>query len=159
MSAMASQITSLMIVYSTAYSGANRRSIKLRVTGLCVGNSPHKWPVTRKMFPFDDVIMELKWTLHMMWWTCTEHSLESYIKTCPPRFVAYSKLHLYRQSQCLITWDSKCLALIAHAVKAFDMNPKVGGSGTPQVETFSPQSQSGCQHGVILVDKSSWFDQ
>ena len=43
-----------------------RRSMKtskLRVTGLCVGNSPgpvnspHKWPVTRKMFPFDDVIM------------------------------------------------------------------------------------------------------
>ena len=36
---------------------------KLRVTGLCVGNSPgpvnspHKGPVTRKMFPFDDVIM------------------------------------------------------------------------------------------------------
>ena len=29
----------------------------LRVTGLCVGNSPHKWPVTRKMSPFDDVIM------------------------------------------------------------------------------------------------------
>ena len=36
---------------------------KLRVTGLCVGNSPgpvnspHKGPVTRIMFPFDDVIM------------------------------------------------------------------------------------------------------
>ena len=36
---------------------------KLRITGLCVGNapgpvnSPHKGPVTRKMFPFDDVIM------------------------------------------------------------------------------------------------------
>ena len=36
---------------------------KLRVTGLCVGNSPgpvnspHKWAVTREMFPFDDVIM------------------------------------------------------------------------------------------------------
>ena len=34
---------------------------KLRVTGLCEGNSPvnsqHKGPVTRKMFPFDDVIM------------------------------------------------------------------------------------------------------
>ena len=35
----------------------------IRVTGLCVGNSPgpvnspHKGPVTRKMFPFDDVIM------------------------------------------------------------------------------------------------------
>ena len=23
-------------------------------------NSPHKWPVTRKMFPFDDVIMKLR---------------------------------------------------------------------------------------------------
>ena len=37
---------------------------KLRVTGLCAWNSPgpmnspHKGPVTRKMFPFDDVIME-----------------------------------------------------------------------------------------------------
>ena len=34
---------------------------KLRVTGLCAGNSPvnspYKWPATRKMFPFDDVIM------------------------------------------------------------------------------------------------------
>ena len=30
------------------------------VWGIHLGpvNSPHKWPVTRKMFPFDDVIME-----------------------------------------------------------------------------------------------------
>ena len=40
----------------------SQKTSKLRVTGLCVGNrgpvnSPHKWPVTRKMFPFDDVIM------------------------------------------------------------------------------------------------------
>ena len=41
----------------------SKKVSKLRVTGLCVGNSPgphnspHKWPVTRKMFPFDDVIM------------------------------------------------------------------------------------------------------
>ena len=61
MGAMASQITSLTIVYSTVYSGADKKN-KLRITGLCPGdrwpvNSPHKWPVTRKMFPFDDVIM------------------------------------------------------------------------------------------------------
>ena len=43
----------------------SKKTSKLRVTGLCVGNSPgpvnspHKWPVTRKMFPFDDVIMML----------------------------------------------------------------------------------------------------
>ena len=41
----------------------SKKTSKLRVTGLCVGNSPvadefsHKWPVTRKMFPFNDVIM------------------------------------------------------------------------------------------------------
>ena len=40
----------------------SKKISKLRVTGLCVGNSPgpvnspHKGPVTRKMFPFDDVI-------------------------------------------------------------------------------------------------------
>ena len=41
----------------------SKKTSRLRVTGLCVGNSPgpvnspHKGPVTRKMFPFDDVIM------------------------------------------------------------------------------------------------------
>ena len=41
MVAMASQITSLTIVYSTVYSGADKKKTsKLRVTGLCVGNSP-----------------------------------------------------------------------------------------------------------------------
>ena len=42
----------------------SKETSKLRVTGLCAGNSPgpvnspHKGPVKRKMFPFDDVIME-----------------------------------------------------------------------------------------------------
>ena len=41
MSVMASQITSLTIVYSTVYAGADKKKTsKLRVTGLCVGNSP-----------------------------------------------------------------------------------------------------------------------
>ena len=43
----------------------SKKTSKLRVTGLCAGNSPgpanssHKGPVTRKIFPFDDVIMVL----------------------------------------------------------------------------------------------------
>ena len=64
MGTMASQITSLTIVYSTVYSEADQRkhqsSASLAfVWGIHRGpvNSPHKWPVTRKMFPFDDVIM------------------------------------------------------------------------------------------------------
>ena len=48
MGAIASLITSLTIVYLTVYSGADQRNC---------GNSPHKWPVTRKMFPFDNIIM------------------------------------------------------------------------------------------------------
>ena len=47
----------------------SKKISKIRVTGLCAVNSPgtgefpHKWPVTRKMFPFDDVIMS------KLWWT------------------------------------------------------------------------------------------
>ena len=54
MGVMASQITSLSIVYSTIYSDADK--IKHQSSASLV-NSPHKWPVTRKMFPFHDVIM------------------------------------------------------------------------------------------------------
>ena len=66
MGKIASQITSLAIVYSTVYSDADQRkhqsSASLAfVRGIHRGpvNSPHKWPVTRKMFPFDDVIMNI----------------------------------------------------------------------------------------------------
>ena len=41
MSAMASQITSLMVVYSSIYSDTDqKKKSKLRVTGICEGNSP-----------------------------------------------------------------------------------------------------------------------
>ena len=70
MTTMASQITSLTVVYSTVYSDTDQRkhqssaSLAL-VWGIYQGpvNSPHKWPVTRKTFPFDDVIMctEIIW--------------------------------------------------------------------------------------------------
>ena len=73
MSTIASQITSVSIVDSTVRSGPDQRkhqsSASLAfVWGIHRGpvNSPHKGPVTRKMFPFDDVIMKsifLDWTL------------------------------------------------------------------------------------------------
>ena len=66
MGAIASQITSLTIVYSTVYSDADQRKHQSTASPAFVRgihrapvNSPHKWPVTRKMFPFDDVIMLL----------------------------------------------------------------------------------------------------
>ena len=64
MGTMASQITSLTMVYSTVYSGADQRKHQSSAPLAFVRgihrwpvNSPHKWPVTRTMFPFDDVIM------------------------------------------------------------------------------------------------------
>ena len=62
MSAMAFQITSLTIVDSTIYSGADQRKHQSSASPFVRGihrwpvNSPHKWPVTPKMFPFDGVI-------------------------------------------------------------------------------------------------------
>ena len=63
MSAMASQITSLTIVYSTVHSSAERKHQSSASLAYVKGihrwpmNSQHKGPVKRKMFPCDDVIM------------------------------------------------------------------------------------------------------
>ena len=66
MGTIASQITSLAIVYSTVYSGADQRKHQSSASLAFVReihrwrvNFPHKRPVTRKMFQFNDVIM--KW--------------------------------------------------------------------------------------------------
>ena len=64
MTTMASQITSLAVVYSIVYSGVYQRKHQSSASLAFVRrihrwpvNSPHKWPETRKIFPFDDVIM------------------------------------------------------------------------------------------------------
>ena len=64
MTILAYQITSLTVVYSIVYSGVNQRKHQSSASLAFVReihrgpvNFPHKWPVTRKMFPFDDVIM------------------------------------------------------------------------------------------------------
>ena len=67
MGTMVSQITRLPIVYSAVYSGVDQRKHQSSASLAFVRgiqrwpvNSPHKWPVTRKMFPFDDVIMSFQ---------------------------------------------------------------------------------------------------
>ena len=67
MGTMASQITSFTNVYSTVYSGAHQRKHQSSASLTFVRgihrwpvNSPHKGPVTWKLFPFDDVII---WTV------------------------------------------------------------------------------------------------
>ena len=73
MGAMASQITGVLIVYSTVCSGADQRWHQSSASLVCVrgihrwpvNSRCHRWtprsrkkPVTRNMFPFDDVIMK-----------------------------------------------------------------------------------------------------
>ena len=64
MSAMASQILSLTVVYSSVYSGADQRKRQISASLAFVRgfhrwpvDSLHKGPVARKTFPFDDVII------------------------------------------------------------------------------------------------------
>ena len=74
MSAMASQITGVSIVYSTECSSADQRKHQnspslafVRGIHRWPANSPHKGPVTRKMFPFDDVItIAFDWGTYQM---------------------------------------------------------------------------------------------
>ena len=89
MDKMTSQITSLTIVYSIVYSGADQRKHQSSASLVFVREihrgpvkSPHKWPVTRKMFPFDDVIMILREILikkvscgyeKLLWFSCGVH--------------------------------------------------------------------------------------
>ena len=79
MSAMTSQMISLTNVYSTVYSGADQRKHQSSASLAFVrgihrwpGNSPHKWPVMREKFPFDDVIMRnsSSWKTHSRYLGC-----------------------------------------------------------------------------------------
>ena len=66
---IASQITSLMSVYSTVYSDADqKKTSKLRVTGLCAGNSPgtSEFPAQRASNAESVSI----WWLHHGIWKC-----------------------------------------------------------------------------------------
>ena len=88
MSAMSSQITSLAIVYSTFFSGADQRKQQSSASLVFVQgihrwpvNYSHKGPVTRKIFPFDDVIMHK---------VC--HKTTNIL--CNPRKYDFTKIHL-----------------------------------------------------------------
>ena len=68
MSTMASQITRFLIAYSTVFScGGQRKHQSSASLAFVRGNhrwqvnSPQKGPVTRKMVPFDDIIMGDRW--------------------------------------------------------------------------------------------------
>ena len=97
LSAMASQITSITIVCSTVYSGADQRKYQSSASLAFVSgihrwpfNSPHKGPVTRKKFPLDDAIMVVLWIY------CINHYSWSWIITFAVFCVFLEIVHVFR---------------------------------------------------------------
>ena len=124
MGAMASQITILIIVYSTLYSGVDQRKHQSSASLAFVQgihrwpvNSPHNRPVTRKMFPFDNVIMvfigigdsHYHSKLHL-WWFIVNHTQGTNFSEIVIANETFSikKLHLKMSSA---KWQLFCLGL------------------------------------------------
>ena len=111
MGAIASQITSLTIVYSTVYSDADQRKHQSSASLAFVWeiqrvNSPHKWPVTRKMFPFDDVIMIHGSTSIMVRWT-TRVVITGGTELWQPRVPPITtKLALWQLNVSNVNWNA-----------------------------------------------------
>ena len=92
MSSMASQITSLAIVYTSVYSGTDQRKHQSSVSLAFVWgihrwpvNSPHKWPVTRNFF-------------HLMASSCHNEWMKNTIVVSGnhvPNFGVYWKCHFF----------------------------------------------------------------
>ena len=93
-------------------------------------NSPHKWPITRKMFPFDDVIM------------LNQNAHSSCLINCGNRMVTNTKLSL--NIDC-----PECLVLTDKSYKWFLMQ---NVNGTWITLDLGPVSVSGEMH-----DNVTWF--
>ena len=128
MGTMASQITSLTIVYSTIYSGADQRKHQssaslafVRGIHRWLVNSPHKSPVTRKMFPFHDVFMasnitlrnfnNILWESTSRWWyrdnrksTTISHAYGYMVHVC---VITYTRYRLWETVTATYTAHKK----------------------------------------------------
>ena len=112
MSGMASQITGLLTVCWTVYPGADQSKHQSSASLAFVWgthrrpvNSPQKGPVTRKMFPFDDVIM-----MTLNWHVCQRYR---YLKlaTCGERHWTEQP---YSSAQFIL--DGSCLLLLLYTI-------------------------------------------
>ena len=122
-----------------------KKTSKLRVTGRCVGsspgpvNSPHKWPVTRKMF--DDVIM---WNLRVpdLQKKCSDFTrIRGYLNRGRPS-------HMINPYINLTTWCSQSISPTAsHNVKCLK-----GYEGMS-----SPRRRLWWRHHIATITISHYF--
>ena len=114
MSALAFHNTSLTIVYTTVYSGADQRKHKSSASLAFVRgihrepvNAPHKGPVARKMFPFDDVSMSL--SLARIKGTDNNNETdmtETRTKPLAQCSIFFVNVHLLKQLIACISWSN-----------------------------------------------------
>ena len=100
MGPIASQITSLTIVYSAVYTGTDKRTHQSSaslafVWGIHRGpvNSPHKSPVTLKMFPFNDVIMDWQVNFEYQFTEAWLRTWESKVRPCLFAYLAIDRIN------------------------------------------------------------------
>ena len=124
MGTIAFQITSLTSVYSTVYSDADKNTKAPRHWPLCgefTWDSPHKWAVTRKKFPFDEVIMWLNFTsssfiafmpcIYFKW--CQNNMCETIIKHRKSIWVIIIKCaaYIWYQRDYFCQWTKGCFLM------------------------------------------------
>ena len=92
----------------------SKKTSKLRVTGLCAGNSPgpvnspHKGPVTRKMFPFDDVIMMHIWHIVISHMKCSNAWDDRYCVYMNRTFITAMRSHFFRRPNANVLYELDC---------------------------------------------------
>ena len=91
----------------------SKKTPKLRVTGLCDGNShvtgdfPHKMPVPRKMFPFYDVIVHF-WAFNLNdGWFVSLHNKNTF-------FMLFIFLFVYAFTYVLISYNARMTWFMLH---------------------------------------------
>ena len=106
MGAIASQITSLTIVYSTVYCSTSLAFLWGGIHRWPV-NSPHKGPVTRKIFSFDDVIMQ-RYSRQTERTFPSGHWIQLLTSPRKSRFVCNRYLEPINSDSWCFYWVTKC---------------------------------------------------
>ena len=109
----ASQITSLTIVYSVVYSGKSKKTPKLRVTGLCAGNSPGTGEFPAQMASYVENVS--------IWWR--HHALTILNSTAyefPPPIIYLSISYFKSFWSFVLDWTSFIPDLWQHEIRYYD---------------------------------------
>ena len=121
--------------YSSVYSSADQRKQQSSASLAFVreihrwpANSPHKWPVTRKMFPFDDVIIEWLYTF------CPDWNVALFYTAVPEDIVVravgsagVSWVRVYTVLSFFVIHGPGCHRKCCHAYSFSDIFLKLGG--------------------------------